>query len=97
TGPLSAFTAATVTDPAALRTRLETIRADGFNISVDDLDEGAFSIAAPILNATGEVIAAISVAGAIARYDEIRRARYLATVRAAAEEISAKLGIAVPA
>jgi len=92
-GPLKRFTPDTITDPTALWQRLEEIRSQGYNISLNDLDEGAFSIAAPIRNAAGEVIAALSVAGAVARLDEARRAQYLDLVHAAANEISRKLGI----
>ncbi|MEM8729191.1 MAG: IclR family transcriptional regulator [Pseudomonadota bacterium] len=90
---LRRFTPTTATDPEELRVRLDTIRADGFNIAINDLDEGAFSIAAPILNVAQEVVASISVAGAMARYDESRRRRYLALVEGAAAEISGKLQI----
>lgn len=96
TGPLKHFTSATVTDPADLLARLEQIRSDGFNISVDDLDEGAFSVAAPIRNSSGDVVASISVAGAAARFDDERREAYLRLVRAAANEITGKLGLRRP-
>ncbi|MFN3937684.1 MAG: IclR family transcriptional regulator [Gemmobacter sp.] len=92
-GPLERFTADTITEPAALLSRIEAIRAQDWNIAVNDLDEGAFSVAAPIRDSHREVIAAISVAGAVVRLDDDRRARYLALVRDAAAEISAKLGI----
>lgn len=96
-GRLERFTGATVTDPDELRERLETVRADGYNIAINDLDEGAFSIAAPIRNAAGEAIAALSVAGAMARYDETKRRRYLHLVQSATAQISGKLGISVAA
>jgi DNA-binding IclR family transcriptional regulator len=95
--PLERFTPATVVDPAELLARLEKIRADDYNISIDDLDEGAFSIAAPIRNSGGDVVASISVAGAMARFDEERRDVYLRLVRDAAQEISGKLGLGVAA
>lgn len=94
--PLTRYTDDTITEPAVLRDRLEQIRAQDFNISVNDLDEGAFSVAAPIRNAADDVVAAISVAGAIARFDETRQGQYLDLVRAAAREISGKLGVGVP-
>ena len=53
-------------------------------------------LSAPIRDAAGEVVAALSVAGAMARYDEARRERHLATVGTAAEEISAKLAVGTP-
>ncbi|MDO9525898.1 MAG: IclR family transcriptional regulator C-terminal domain-containing protein, partial [Gemmobacter sp.] len=91
--PLPRYTEDTITDPTLLRDRLEEIRKMDYNISVNDLDEGAFSVAAPIRNATGEVIAAISVAGAIARLDDTRQLHYLNLALAAVREISLKLGV----
>ena len=93
---LEPFTADTITDPALLRQRIDQIRAQGYNISINDLDEGAFSIAAPIRNVSGAVIAALSVAGAMARLDDDRQQQFLTLVREAADEISGKLGIGVP-
>lgn len=90
---LEAYTASTVTNPEKLRARLDMIRADGFNIAMNDLDEGAFSIAAPVLGASRQVIAAVSIAGAMARYDETRRRRFLDLVGEAVAEISDKLGL----
>lgn len=95
--PLEPFTAATTTDPDELLARLDMIRVDGFHIAINDLDEGAFSIAAPIFGANHEVTAALSVAGAMARYDETRRRRYLKLVQGAAAEISGKLGLSAAA
>lgn len=91
--PLDRFTPATITDPDALWQRLEQIRAQDYNVAVNDLDEGAFSVAAPIRDTLGTVIAALSVAGAVMRFDDDRRQRYLDLVRTAAAEISGKLGI----
>lgn len=91
-GQLAAYTSRTVTDAGELATRLDAIRAQGWHVAQDDLDEGAFSVAAPIHGASDEVVAAISVAGALARFDEARRARHLAAVRAAAARISQRLG-----
>lgn len=95
--PLERFTSATATEPDDLRQRLEMIRADGFNIAINDLDEGAFSIAAPIHNAAQDVVASLSVAGAMARYDESRRRRFLQLVQSASAEISGKLGLSIAA
>lgn len=91
--PLEAFTPHTITDRKKLRETLERIRANGYNIALNDLDEGAFSIAAPILGIDGQVIAAISVAGAVARYNEERRESHLKAVQDAAAAISSKLSL----
>ncbi|WP_454851263.1 IclR family transcriptional regulator [Rhizobium binxianense] len=94
--PLEAFTPHTVTDRARLRQVLERIRANGYNIVLNDLDDGAFSVAAPIRSADGTVIASISVAGAVVRFDEERRESYLKAALEAAEEISERLSIHGP-
>ncbi|MEO0999501.1 MAG: IclR family transcriptional regulator [Pseudomonadota bacterium] len=91
--PLQAYTDRTETDAATLAETLERIRAQGWNVARDDLDEGAFSIAAPIRGADGDVTAAISVAGAVARLSEARRASHLSAVLAAAQRISTRLGL----
>jgi DNA-binding IclR family transcriptional regulator len=91
--PLEAFTPYTITDPEKLRQLLTRIRATGINVALNDLDEGAFSVAAPILGPHDDVIAAISVAGAMVRFDEERRERYIEAARDAAKEISSKLSL----
>lgn len=88
---LPMFTPYTQTDPERLTRVLERIRAAGYNVALNDLDEGAFSIAAPIRDEGEEVVGAISVAGAVVRLDEDRRQSYLAAVLAAADRISRRL------
>ncbi|MEM9047564.1 MAG: IclR family transcriptional regulator [Pseudomonadota bacterium] len=91
---LPAFTASTETDPQTLAATLDRIRTQRWHIAQNDLDEGAFSVAAPIRGFAGEVVAALSIAGALARFDETRRGAYLAQVRDAADRISSHLGSA---
>ena len=68
------------------------IRANGYHIVQGDLDDGAFSIAAPVRDHSGEVVAAISVAGPISRMNEAREREHLKNVLEAAQAISARLG-----
>lgn len=95
-GPLERFTDQTETDPEALRARLAQVRSQGYHIAVNDLDEGAFSVAAPIRGSRGTVDAAISIAGAVQRFDAEKRRTYLDLVLASAAEISQKLGLGMP-
>jgi DNA-binding IclR family transcriptional regulator len=62
-GTLMRYTPATITDPAALRAELETVRREGFATAVDELEQGLAAIAAPVRGAQGDVIAAISISG----------------------------------
>lgn len=92
-GHLEQFTPATITEPAKLEARLKQIRTDDYHIAIEDLDEGAFSISAPIRDSMNEVIAAISVAGAIPRLTDERRDLYLKLTQDAAAEVSEKLNV----
>lgn len=89
--PLEQFTDNTIVEPGALRAELQTIRGAGYAISDEDLDLGACSVAAPIRNGTGEVIAGISIAAPKARFGSAERDRNIRVVVGAAEEISRKL------
>ena len=58
---LHGLTGHTITNPAALRRELRKIRTQGWALVDQELEEGLRSIAAPIRDADGEVIAAINV------------------------------------
>jgi DNA-binding IclR family transcriptional regulator len=60
-GPLQRFTAHTVTDPERLGRMLAQIRRDGFAVSDRQVTVDALSVAAPIFDARGEVIASLSI------------------------------------
>ena len=67
-GPLERFTAATVTDPAAIRERLRAARLDGFAWVRDEVADGISSVAAAVADSLGEVVAAIHVHGPSYRF-----------------------------
>ncbi|GAB4413109.1 MAG: IclR family transcriptional regulator [Anaerolineae bacterium] len=85
-----------VVDPQKLEASLALIRQQGYAVVVDELDQGAHSIAAPIRDAQGHVVAAISIAGPSHRFTEERIQRYIQLVQEAALEISQALGYSVP-
>lgn len=60
---LPAYTEATITDPAAFMAELANIRRLGFSLDREEHEKGIRCIAAPIYDANGDVIAAISVSG----------------------------------
>ncbi|MFC4015900.1 IclR family transcriptional regulator [Nonomuraea purpurea] len=60
-GPLAAFTSKTIVDPGALRRMLAEVRRTGYALSDRQVTLDAVSVAAPIRNAAGEVVAALSV------------------------------------
>ena len=60
-GPLQRFTEHTITDPDRLRRMLAQIRRDGFAVSDRQVTVDAVSVAAPVVDARGEVIASLSI------------------------------------
>jgi IclR family KDG regulon transcriptional repressor len=92
TGPLDGFTPETITDPARLRALLSRIRAQGYNVSHGDQDAGAFSVAVPVRDHLGRVVASLSVAGPQARLTTDLESLYVRMLLNAAAEISSHLG-----
>lgn len=89
---LEARTLYTITDPDRLREELAKIRTHGYAMNVNQSEIGIASIAAPIRDTTGEVVAAISVAGPVPRFEGLHvRALATATTQAA-RGISERLG-----
>jgi IclR family pca regulon transcriptional regulator len=72
---LERLTARTVSSAASLRTEILRVRAQGWAIVDQELEEGLRSVAAPIRDRTGRTIASINVSVAVARgaLDSIRR------------------------
>lgn len=51
----------TIHDEQSLRAELDRVRRDGYSLVDQELEPGLRSIAAPIVNASGEVVAAVNV------------------------------------
>lgn len=92
-----AFTAHTVTGPDELRAALDTVRATGYAAVDQELEEGLRSLAVPIHDSSGEVIAALNVSVHASRgtMATLRR-EFLPRAREVAEAIEADLGAAAP-
>jgi IclR family pca regulon transcriptional regulator len=88
-----ALTRRTITDPAALRKVLGDVAAQGYALVDQELEDGLRSIAAPIADGKGEVVAAINVSvhASRANLDTLRRT-YLPELLDAARRIEADLG-----
>lgn len=89
---LKPITPYTITDRALLEEHLSQIQQQGYAVTADDLDLGAHSIAAPIRNYQGQVIAAISIAGPSHRFTDACIETYIQLVLKGAAQISAALG-----
>ena len=68
--PLDPLTPRTITDVDKLRQRLQTIRREGFAVSLGETVPGAAGLAAPIFNADGSVTAGLLIAAPINRFEK---------------------------
>jgi DNA-binding IclR family transcriptional regulator len=86
--PLRAFTPFTVTDPARLRRVLADVRRTGIATSDRQITDNAYSVGAPVSEADGRCVAALSV---VVPADAQNRASWGPAVRAAGLGISRRL------
>lgn len=89
---LPAHTRHTITDRARLDDELEAIRRRGWSENIEESELGVHSVAAPIRDASGRVVAAISVAGPAARFTPDTMRRVAADTVRTGDAISARLG-----
>ena len=78
--PLERLASGTITDPDRLRAELEIVRERGWAFARDEAHEGAWSMAAPVFDASGTALAGIGFASPTARYApelEERGAQYV--------------------
>jgi DNA-binding IclR family transcriptional regulator len=83
-GSLTRITAYTVTQPVRLLEQLRRVRADGFATTAEEMTLGACSVAVPVRDTDGEVIAALGLV-----VPDLRRQqpRLVAALRVAAQGI----------
>ena len=94
---LRQLTSRTLTEPDALRAELARIRAQGWALVDQELEEGLRSVAAPIRDRSGRVLAAVNVSAHASRAsrDTVRKA-LLPPLLATAQRIEADLRAAGP-
>jgi IclR family transcriptional regulator, KDG regulon repressor len=95
--PLPALTPDTITDPAALSAELRMVRARGWAEAVNEREIGVASIAAPVRDHRGDVVAAISIGAPIIRLGAAQRRRLARPVMEAGDAVSRRLGWTAPA
>ncbi len=91
-GSLERFTERTPADPDAVRARVREIRRQGYGWAIEEFDPGISSVAAPIADASGEVIAAVHIHGPSYRFPPVGQEPSLAQlVVTAGARIAAEL------
>ncbi|WP_130859358.1 IclR family transcriptional regulator [Gracilibacillus phocaeensis] len=87
------FTDTTITNLEQLKEEIGNIQAQGYAIDEQEHEKGIRCIAAPILDAEGKVVAAISIAGPIERMTKSRvQTDLVPVIRKQSQLISQKLG-----
>ena len=89
---MTALTPHTITDRARLAAELDRVRRRGWAEAVNEREIGVASIAAPVRDITGEVVAAISIGVPLARCSVMSLRRLAPVIMEAAEAASRRLG-----
>lgn len=86
----------TITDPVRLRQELQHVRRQGWAENVNEVEMGVASVAAPVRNGLGEVVASVSVAGPVQRLTGDSLKRFARPTVEAGLAISRRLGYRDP-
>lgn len=90
---LKSFTPHTIVDPEALRRECAKIREQGYAFNRGEFRKDVTGIGAPIFNAKGEVIGAISTATPASRMNKKRWLDHIKAVTETSSSISRQLGL----
>jgi DNA-binding IclR family transcriptional regulator len=91
-GPLHAFTARTIVDPAFLSDQIERVRAQGWAEAVGEREDDLNALAAPVRGSRGELAAVLGLQGPGSRFGADSMARALEPLLARAAAVSDALG-----
>jgi DNA-binding IclR family transcriptional regulator len=89
---LPRYTPKTIVKPTALHQELARIRKDGYAVSLEEFDAGAWAISAPIYGSRDGTIAGLTLSGPLQRLTPQRKAEWIIAVCRTAARISTKLG-----
>jgi DNA-binding IclR family transcriptional regulator len=91
---LERATKRTIVDGAQLRGQLAEVRRRGYAQTLEELEEGLNAVAAPVRQADGDVVAALSVSGPAFRMRPVDLPRIARLTMEAAATVSRRLGYA---
>ncbi|MCM2250762.1 MAG: IclR family transcriptional regulator [Ramlibacter sp.] len=89
--PLSGYTRSTVTSAARLAEELARVRAEGVATSAGEFADGVVSVAVPVWDGSGKVVAALGMSVPVARAPDGGE-RFVPELRKAADDLSRDLG-----
>ncbi len=92
TSGMRAYTPNTITTPNQLNAELEKVRRKGYALDLEEFERGLRCIAAPVRDQTGNVTAALGLAGPSGRLTSDRLRALAPQVMSAADAVSRNLG-----
>ncbi|MCL6598149.1 MAG: IclR family transcriptional regulator [Alicyclobacillus macrosporangiidus] len=91
--PLAAYTPRTIVDPERVLAQLSEIRKNGYALTQEEATPGICSVAVPVFNDEGNVIAAISVTGSRSEFLPAQVQTYVRQMRTCSRLITERLDI----
>jgi DNA-binding IclR family transcriptional regulator len=88
---LARYTPQTITDPDELRMELERVRENGYALALEELEAGLNVVSAPVSDAAGRVVAAVSISGPASRLLPENLRSLIVEVTGVAQELSKEL------
>jgi IclR family transcriptional regulator, KDG regulon repressor len=86
------FTLNTITDEGKFLAEVEKVRLQGYAVDFEEWSNGINCIAAPIYDATGEIVAGISISGPTSTYSREKILEYVPLLLEYSNRISARMG-----
>jgi DNA-binding IclR family transcriptional regulator len=90
--PLERLAPRTITARRALDAELDAVRTKGYATTSDELEDGLAALAAPVFDAGGRAVAALSISGPTTRLTAERIERLAPTLLEETQELSERLG-----
>ena len=90
--PLGRLTKRTIISLSQLRQELERVREQGYGLDLEECEDGASCIAAPVRNAKDETVAAVGISGPSIRMNAQRIQGLVPSVTEAGRQASERLG-----
>jgi DNA-binding IclR family transcriptional regulator len=89
---LKSFTPNTITSPTLLKRELKAVRERGYAVDDEEIDEGLRCIGAPVRDASGRVVASMSIAGPAFRIGKGKIPPLANLVMSVADRLSREIG-----
>ncbi|MGF6700400.1 DNA-binding IclR family transcriptional regulator [Paraburkholderia sp. MM5496-R1] len=80
-------------DWSAFRTNLAKMKSDGYVMTFGEFNPGVIGISAPVFNRDGHILGSIGIAGAEDRFNRAEKARCVAAVVRAGEQVSERIEV----